>query len=204
MTTPSHKLFIKILTFWFGDLDSEATVSEEIAARWYQKKDSFDNQIREQFLGVWQSINSSTLAHWTISPEGTLALIIVLDQFSRNMFRNSPKSFEKDALALGVTLAGLQQNMDQQFKPIERQFFYMPLMHSENMEHQTICIQCFERLVRESPVSLVEKFKNALHYAHLHAEIIQRFGRYPHRNEVLGRTSTAEEIAFLQQPNSSF
>ncbi|MDE5073610.1 MAG: DUF924 domain-containing protein [Trichodesmium sp. St16_bin4-tuft] len=204
MTNPSHKLFMNILTFWFGDINSDGTISKEIAARWYRKEKSFDNDIRRQFIGVWESINKSNISNWTVSLVGKLALVIVLDQFSRNMFRNSPRSFEKDSFALELTLCGLEQKMDQQFKQIERQFFYMPLMHSENIEHQKISIQCFERLVAESTGSLQDRFKNTLRYAHLHEEIIQRFGRYPHRNEILGRKSTSEEVAFLKQPHSRF
>ena len=139
-------------------------------------------------------------------PGGILALIVLLDQFSRNIYRDTPRAFSQDALALKTALKGMERGHDETLHPIERTFYYMPLMHSEDIGIQKISLDIYARLEMScsGPPELREVLRNSREYAEKHAEIVARFGRYPHRNEILGRESTEEEIKFLEEPGSSF
>ncbi|MBF8302770.1 MAG: hypothetical protein HW396_1051, partial [Candidatus Dadabacteria bacterium] len=146
------------------------------------------------------------LKSWENTPRGTLALIILLDQFSRNIYRGTAKAFSQDSLALYVCLRGIEKGFDKRLHPVERLFLYMPLEHSEDLEMQKKSVEYFSMLEKLFPAppslaSMVSEFKK---YAGMHYVIIERFGRFPHRNEILGRKSTPEEIEFLKQPGSSF
>lgn len=174
-----------ILDFWFAPQHKEL---------WFVKNADFDGKIRAQFELVYQAAIASELDHWQDTPEGVLALVIVLDQFPRNLYRNSAKAYQTDAKALGVAQKALENKFDQKLTPEQRLFLYMPFMHSEELEHQETSVQLFKSMGDE----------NAYQYAVLHRDIVARFNRFPHRNEVLGRLSTPEEVAFLKQPNSSF
>ena len=155
--------------------------------RWWTKDDAFDAAIREKFAGLWQQAAEGRLADWERSDEGTLALVIVLDQFPRNMFRNDPRAFSTDAMALDVAMRALERGVDARTDEDLRQFLYLPFMHSEELVDQERCVALFAPLGNE----------NNTKYAEIHADIIRRFGRFPHRNPVLGRETTAEEQAFL-------
>jgi len=135
---------------------------------------------------------------WQQTPHSGLALIVLLDQFPRNMFRGDPRAFATDPLAREVATHLIQHNLDQQLLPVERSFVYMPFMHSEVLADQQRSVTLFRQLAQERP------YLNSVSYALKHQEIIERFGRFPHRNAVLGRSSTPEEVEFLQQPGSSF
>ena len=174
-----------ILDFWFAP---------ENQPSWFSKNDAFDQAIEKRFKTVLQSASRSELWNWRSSAEGRLAEIIVLDQFSRNLFRNSPLAFAQDTLALALAQEAISQGLDQQLRPEQRSFLYMPFMHSESPLIHQYALKLFEDL--GNPINLDFEKK--------HKMIIDRFGRYPHRNPVLGRTSTAEEAEFLTQPNSSF
>ena len=156
-------------------------------ARWYVKDDAFDAAIRDRFGSLWQQAAAGRLAEWERSDEGTLALLIVLDQFPRNMFRNDPRAFSSDPLAREVALRALEHNVDARIGGELRQFLYLPFMHSEDLADQERCVALFAPLGNE----------NNTKYAIIHADIIRKFGRFPHRNSVLGRGTTAEEQAFL-------
>ena len=167
----------QVLGFWFG-AGSE---------KWFSRDDAFDAAIREQFLPTYEAAAAGRLADWEATPESALALILVLDQFPRNMFRGSPRTFAADALALAVAKRAVAQGFDQKLELPKRNFFYMPFMHSENPADQERCVALSRQNADE----------NTLKYAKLHADIIRRFGRFPHRNALLGRSTTPAEQAFL-------
>jgi len=194
----------EILEFWFGKLESDNYFPKEKSVIWFRKSEETDQLIRDRFEKTLLEVKQGATQDWDATPRGTLALIILLDQFSRNMYRDSPKAFERDPIALELSLKGMRQEQEQPLRPLERIFFYMPLMHSEKLEDQKQCIACFEKLLEICPSELRKMVENNLDYAHKHCVIIERFGRFPHRNEVLGRTSTPEETEFLKQPGSRF
>src|SRR5690606_32287203 len=138
------------------------------------------------------------------TPQGRLALIILLDQFPRNMYRETPQAFAFDAKARALTLEGLQAGDDQALRPIERVFFYLPLEHAEDLALQHRCVELFETLAASLPEETRKSFDGFTDFARKHRVIVERFGRFPHRNAILGRESTDEEIAFLRTPGSSF
>jgi uncharacterized protein (DUF924 family) len=155
--------------------------------RWFKKDSAFDEAIREKFLATYEAAAAKQLAVWEQTAAGALALVIVLDQFPRNLFRGSARSFAADPLARAVTGRALAQDFDREIPARERQFFYLPFEHSELLADQERCCTLF-RAAGDA---------DALKWAELHADIIRRFGRFPHRNAVLGRQTTIEEQAFL-------
>jgi uncharacterized protein (DUF924 family) len=155
--------------------------------RWWTKDDAFDAEIRAKFLDLWNEAAAGRLAHWQDSDDGALALVIVLDQFPRNMFRNDPRTHATDPLACAAAKRAIAGGVDTRLDDELRGFLYMPLMHSEQLADHEQCIALFER------AGNAEQTKYARH----HADIIRRFGRFPHRNRMLGRTTTEEEQAFL-------
>lgn len=175
----------EVIHFWFEELDPKQR---------FAKSDELDQTIRDRFLQIRQEILNGNTAAWRETPEGRLAEIIVLDQFSRNMFRDSPKAFEGDSLALELAEAAVATGDDMKLPSEQRAFLYMPYMHSE------------DRHVHEQAVKLFSQkgLEYNLKYEMMHKKIIDRFGRYPHRNQLLGRVSTAEELEFLKEPGSSF
>ena len=156
-------------------------------SRWYTPDDVFDAEVCRCFLGLWQSAAAGELSSWEASDGGALALVIVLDQFPRNMFRGDPQTYASDGLAREVASRALARGADARVDPGLRDFFYMPFMHSEGLADQLHCVELF----RKSDNAESRK------YAEHHADIIRRFGRFPHRNHILGRATTAEEQAFL-------
>lgn len=192
-----------ILHVWFGEEDGDVASH---ASKWFEKDPTFDAELRERFGDEVVPAAAGRYAHWESSPEGALALVVLLDQFPRNIWRGSPRAFAQDATAREVTKRALACGMDRLLPPDPRRvFLYMPLMHSEHLSDHALALACFEALAgtaRGGPFE--EMLANNLRYEKLHADIIRRFGRYPHRNDVLGRASTPEEKAFLEQPGSSF
>ena len=155
--------------------------------RWFKMDTAFDAGVRARFLALWQEVRDGHHADWEKTAEGVLALILVLDQFPRNMFRGGAEAFATDPQALALAKRAIAQGIDQQIGPDLRAFVYMPLMHSEDPKDQLRCVDLFR--VFGNP--------NNLAFAEIHADIIRKFGRFPHRNTVLGRQTTAEEAAFL-------
>jgi uncharacterized protein (DUF924 family) len=174
-----------VLKFWFEEIDKSF---------WFKKDKNFDEQVRSRFAEVYEKVIAGETAHWRLSPEGQLAEIIVLDQFARNMFRDSPKAFAGDILALELAQDAVERGDDMALPIEQRAFLYMPFMHSEDKEVHAEAVKLF------SQPGLEENLKFEI----LHKNIIDRFGRYPHRNEILGRESTPEEIEFLKTSGSSF
>lgn len=194
----------EILDFWFGELDELGCANPNQRKRWWTKSDAFDQTIRANFLSDYETIVAGDRERWRSTPRGALAYIIVLDQFSRNMFRNTPKMFAADHLAREACCEGLDAGFDAELGFDERVFFYLPLEHSEKLTDHEQCHERFSALCREAPDSLKADADYYLDYAKQHRAIIERFGRYPHRNEILGRASTDEELEFLKKPGSSF
>jgi uncharacterized protein (DUF924 family) len=182
----------RIHEFWFGAPGSPDRGRKREA--WFKADDAFDAKIRASFLGDFEAAARGDLDAMAERPEGALALIILLDQFPRNMFRGSARAFAADPKALSIAEATVARGLDQSLLVIERTFVYLPYEHSERLEDQDRSVALYEALGDAE----------SLDYAVQHRVIIQRFGRFPHRNAVLGRDSTPEEAAFLQQPGSSF
>lgn len=175
----------EVLHFWFEETNSKQR---------FAKNPAFDAEIRRRFLVTHQQASSCELWQWRKTAEGCLAEIIVLDQFSRNLFRDTPESFAFDALALALAQSAVATGVDHQMPPEQRTFFYMPHMHSESASVHAEALRLFTELGIESQLGFEVR----------HKAIIDEFGRYPHRNAILNRPSTAAEVAFLQRPGSSF
>lgn len=189
---PSHE---DVLRFWFGEPGSSNYLQPQ--SKWFQPSDTFDEEIRQKFRALHEALRKSTLFDWHTSSRGLLATIIVLDQFSRNLFRASPHAFENDDVTLNLARQAIAKGWDQQLAPMERSFLYMPFMHAENLKAQE------EGLIHFSTLPSAE-FQETLHYMQRHHRVIQRFGRFPHRNKVLGRINTPEEERFLASPDAPF
>lgn len=175
----------EILKFWFEELEP---------GQWWAKDEQLDQLITARFSEVYAMAAKCELYEWRASARGRLAEILVLDQFSRNMFRNSHLSFAYDSLALALAQEAIAAKAGENLTPVERSFLYMPFMHSESLKIHEVAVELFKQ----------NGIQNNLDFEIKHQEIIQRFGRYPHRNDLLVRDSTSEEIEFLKQPNSSF
>jgi uncharacterized protein (DUF924 family) len=193
-----------ICHFWFGDHTDDAVTASEHGKLWWSKQPEVDAQIRARFEATLQQTAAGANDDWSATPHGTLALILLTDQFPRNMYRESPQSFAFDDIARGHALAGIARGDDQALRPIERVFFYLPFEHGESLEHQDRAMALFTGLFESAAEPQKDLFRGFLNFAERHHRIIARFGRFPHRNAILGRSSTADEIAFLQEPGSSF
>jgi len=193
-----------VLSFWFGELDAEGRADDAHRASWWKKDPAFDTKILERFAATREAIIAGERDDWLTSPRGRLAYIIVLDQFSRNMHRDSADMYTADHLSVGATLAGVEAGDDKTFSCDERTFFYMPLMHSEALEDQEKCVELFSAFCEELEGKIKEGVEGNVKYAVIHRDIVKRFGRFPHRNQILDRASTDEEAEFLKQPGSSF
>ena len=178
-------MFSQIIKFWFEEIDS---------AMWWKKDDGFDALLVERFADVHARAKCCELSVWRKNPLGRLAEIIVLDQFSRNMFRDSALAFATDPLSLALAQEAIAVRANESLNPVEKSFLYMPFMHSESLVIHELAVEMFSE----------EGLESNLDFEFKHKQIIEKFGRYPHRNKLLGRQSTAEEIEFLTRPGSSF
>lgn len=193
-----------IHTFWFGESQDDAEVAHQKKHLWWAKDSQVDLTIAKRFSLSTQAAALGQLDAWSVTAQGQLSLILLLDQFPRNMYRGLPKSFSFDAHALAWSLRGLADGVDQQLRPIERVFFYLPLEHAESLTHQEHAVRLFEKLAADVPAQQKETFEGFLQFAKRHHDVIARFGRFPHRNEILERACTDAERAFLKTPGSSF
>lgn len=175
----------EVIDFWFSELQP---------SQWWQKDLAFDSMIQRRFGQLHKKAKAGELFQWRKTAKGSLAEIIILDQFSRNIYRDKPESFSCDPLALALSQFAIAKGLDVELSDTERTFLYLPFMHSESKFIHVEALKIYKAL----------GVPNSLDFEKKHKVIIDRFGRYPHRNTVLGRTSTAEEIEFLKQPNSSF
>lgn len=196
--------FDEVLDFWFGERDAE---TDEMPARfdlWFGKSDELDATIRERFQDKIEAAAKGELDHWTADPHGRLALIICIDQFRRNVYRHLPETFAFDDKAIALAEEAIADGLDLDMSVFERMFYYLPFMHSEEMQMQMQSLACFEQLAIDAPEELRASAEYVLSFAVKHRDIVSDWGRFPHRNEILGRKSTPEEIEFLKQADSSF
>ncbi len=201
-----HGAISEVLGFWFGDLCEGELSDKEKQMTWWAKSEEFDDLVRQDFEDYVLLAEKGELSHWLETPLGTLAFIIVVDQFPRNIYRDTQGAFSRDSLALHTCLEGIKKGFDRALHPMHRVFFYLPLMHSEDLDIQKMSVRKYSALENEhaSHPRIRETLACSTDFAGRHFDIIERFGRYPHRNAALGRESTPEETEFLKQPGSSF
>ena len=184
-----------LLDFWFGPIgDADRECHRAI---WFKSTDQFDAALRREFLSDYEAAAAGALLSWEASAEGALALVLLLDQVPRNIFRETPRAYATDAAACATADRALERGFDQMVPPAWRLFFYMPFHHSENIADQRRSVALFNALPRNP-----DRRGSLRRYGCPYIEVIERFGRFPHRNEILGRQSTAAEIAFLSRKNS--
>lgn len=193
-----------ILQFWFGSASGDADVAREQSTLWWKKSTETDARIRDRFAGILEDVVNGRRDEWLADARGHLAMIITTDQFPRNIYRETPRAFASDHVALRLCKQGLDGGIDRLLRPIERVFFYLPLEHSESLDDQDQSVALFTALADGVAQDQREPFTGFVGYAVRHREVIERFGRFPHRNAILGRASSEEEEAFLKQPGSSF
>jgi uncharacterized protein (DUF924 family) len=186
----------EVLAFWFGREGEEGY--GEFREVWFAKDPGFDREIRTRFEPVYEEAAAGRLESWKEDSRSCLALIVVLDQFPRNMFRGDARMYATDSLALAAARHAIAQAYDRELARFQRVFIYLPFEHSEDLEDQRLSVELFHRLAEETGQ------EDLLVYAVRHLKIIERFGRFPHRNEILGRRMTPEEAEFLREPDSSF
>jgi uncharacterized protein (DUF924 family) len=188
----------QILKFWFGHVEQTIVPSENRARIWFGDSPAVDSEIKQKFNNDLEKAIQGAYTEWEKSPRGQLALIIMLDQFSRHIYRDTPKAYAQDDFALSICIQGMSREDDHQLSLIERVFYYFPLLHSEHVANQEKSIRAYQMLVevafQETQVIYESFFKFAMH----HFNIVQRFGRFPQRNALLGRESTPEEAKFLK------
>ena len=185
-----------VINFWFGE--PEEKIYGQPRKFWFIKDQKFDRTCRSRFLKTYQQAATGKLIAWQEQALSCLALIIVLDQFTRNMFRDSPQAFATDSQALELAKYAVSKGFDRQLLQVQRWFIYLPFEHSENLADQQTAVKLFETL-KDDPES-----QASIDYAYRHLKVIERFGRFPHRNKILNRESTPEEKEFLKQPGAKF
>ena len=186
-----------VLDFWFGAAGSVEFMTQR--PLWFMKSDPTDRAIAQRFGALIEAALRGTFSGWAVQPEPALAQIVLLDQFTRNVFRNTPRAFAGDSRALMAARAMVQQEADAALAPLQRAFVYLPFEHAEDLAMQDEAVRLFTRLVEAAPETI-----GMLDFAHKHRAVIERFGRFPHRNVILARASTPAERAFLEQPGSGF
>ena len=194
----------EILHFWFGALDADGLAAPEKQERWFRKDPAFDEEIRRRFGAEHAAVAAGRRAAWRATPRGRLAEVVVLDQFTRNLFRDTAAMFAADAEALACARRAIALGDEASLETDERAFLYMPFMHAETLADQDRCLALFEALAATRTGKARERVQANLAFARAHREIVARFGRFPHRNGLLGRPSTPAELEFLEQPGSSF
>ena len=194
----------ELLEFWFGDDPDDAAVAEAQAGLWWGHRQETDELLQARFGAAASAAAADVLDHWAGSPRGRLALILLLDQLPRAIHRATKAAFAQDPKARAVAERGLESGADRLLRPIERLFFYLPFEHSEDLAAQDRSVELYRELVTPVPPAHRETFAAFVDYAVRHRDVIKQFGRFPHRNLILGRESTPEEKEFLEQPGSSF
>ena len=200
MKTQPHN----VLDFWFGPSGSAAEIVARQRKLWFGKSETNDRDVSERFSDTLVAATAGQLDHWSGTPRGRLALLIVFDQFPHHIHRNQPQAFATDPQALTLSLAALDAKEEAQLSPIERVFLYLPLEHAESIEMQDLSVSLYEKLASEAAEDERALFDDFLKYARSHRDVVARFGRFPNRNAILGRSSTLEELEFLKQPSSRF
>ena len=193
----------EIHQFWFGELQG-GLASDDVKRRWYQSTKGDDEYIAQHFGEIHKLASKGKLVEWASSAQGRLALIIILDQFSRHLYRGTADAFRFDSQALELCLAGIERGHDKQLSLAERLFFYHPLEHAEDIQHQHTCVALTQEFAESLSGQARQEVDNALKYMHEHRDIVEAFGRFPHRNNVLGRESTQDELAYLNENGKTF
>lgn len=204
MTSTPPADAVEILDYWFGPITADGMTRDDRYRLWFSKDEAQDSDIRRRFAGRVEQALAGRLDHWSDTPEGRLALVISLDQFTRNIYRDTPRAFSGDPLALDQTLAALDRGEDRRLPLIQRVFLYLPLEHAESADMQAESVRRFERLAADAPAAHKALFDGFFDYAYQHRDVIARYGRFPHRNHILGRESTVNEQEYLQQPGAGF
>jgi len=186
-----------VLDFWFKEQELSAPRIDRRMDIWFSEDPVFDHEIEKEFASEVAKASKGQLNHWASKPRGRLALIILIDQFRRNIHRNTAKAFSKDQLALKLCVQGAMEKADRELAPIQKVFFYMPLQHAESRKVQAKSVELYRRLAETVSPTLRETFMTVAQFAELHKDIIDRFGRFPHRNELLDRENTPEEDEYL-------
>lgn len=193
-----------ILSFWFKEQELSAPQIDRRMEIWFSEDPLFDLEIKNAFAGDVDDASNGRLNHWSHDPHGRLALIILIDQFRRNIHRGSARAFSKDQLALKLCVQGAMEKQDQKLMPIQKVFFYMPLQHAESRKVQAKSVELYRRLAESVSPTHRETFMTVAQFAELHKDIIDQFGRFPHRNKLLNRQNTPEEDEYLAGDGPSF
>jgi uncharacterized protein (DUF924 family) len=193
-----------ILSFWFKEQELSAPQIDHRMDMWFGEDPVFDHEIEKEFADDVSAACAGSLEHWAAEPHGRLALILLIDQFRRNIYRNSAKAFSKDKLALKLCVEGAIEKKDRSLTPIQRVFFYMPLQHAESRKVQAKSVELYNRLAQVVTLTYRETFLTVAQFAELHKDIIDQFGRFPHRNKLLDRENTAEEAEYLTGDSPDF
>lgn len=193
----------KILKFWFGEIRDGLCV-EDRNDLWFIPDDQTDARIKNDFEHLVLKAGDGELSGWESSPSGSLALIILLDQFPRNIYRRTPNAFKFDEQAGRICKQGFLEGIDKELELIQKCFYYMPLEHSENIDDQNLCVDLYERMKESASDKHQDQINYSLKYARMHRDIIQRFGRFPHRNKILNRKSTQAELDFMSNEGLNF
>jgi len=188
-----------VLAFWFGDREAgDGAIAERQATLWWQKDPATDAEIRERFADLWQQAVDGELGDWEDAPRSRLALILLLDQFTRHLHRDAPAAYEQDPKALAHSLQAQTIGQHLELRPVERVFIYLPMEHAEALMVQDECVRRFQELEAEVANADQPAFTSFLAFAERHRDVILRFDRFPHRNAVLGRSTTPAESTFLE------
>lgn len=195
----------EVLAFWIGPTSHDASQLGKGMKLWFGKSEEADREIAARFADTIEALATGLMDDWAArGARSRLAAIITLDQFPRNIYRGTARAFGYDRMALGLTKDGLLSHVDEELTEVEQVFFYLPLEHSERTADQALAVQLMEKLVKTARPDFRAFAENTLDYAHKHKAVIDQFGRFPHRNEALGRTNTPEEEAYLAQPGAGF
>lgn len=186
-----------VLAFWFREQALSAPQIDHRMNIWFGEDSVFDQEIEREFKNDIEAASAGRLMHWANAPQGRLALILLLDQFRRNIYRGTAAAFSHDKMALKLCVEGAMKNRDSGLSPIEKVFFYMPLQHAESKKVQAKSVLLYSRLAKAVTPTYRETFETIAQFAELHADIVKTFGRFPHRNALLGRENTAEEAEYL-------
>lgn len=193
-----------VLTFWFKEQELSAPQIDRRMDTWFGEDPVFDHEIEKEFADDVTAASEGKLNHWARDPYGRLALILLIDQFRRNIYRNTADAFAKDRLALKLCVEGAMEKIDKGLSPIQRVFFYMPLQHAESAKVQAKSVELYDRLAETVSATQRETFLTVAQFAELHKDIIDQFGRFPHRNKLLGRENTPEEAEYLAGDSPDF
>lgn len=193
-----------LLEFWFGDDPDAPSIAEGAERRWFAGGPEMDAQCARHFGADLAAAARGELDGWAAAPRGRLALVLLLDQLSRNVWRGTPAAFAQDDAARRLATEAVERGLDRALTAPQRVFLYLPFEHGESLADQRRSVALFEALAREVPERDRAAFERTADFARRHAAIVERFGRFPHRNAILGRVSTVEELAFLAEPGSSF